>query len=168
MVGLPLQKRISRICGWRKQTVERSFAEAKVNHGLCDARMLGIRNMRKQCFLTAAVQNVKRLVAPLLFPQTPASSAITYVKKRPFAHPRRNPGLQFMAAEVVFHPAAAHRSRRSLVARDFLFHYEIAGPGILPLCKFCKPFARTLSAPPISMGRNPTGLQNQFKGFRPQ
>ena len=25
-----------------------------------------------------------------------------------------------MAAEVVFHPAAAHRSRRSLVARDFV------------------------------------------------
>ena len=55
-----------RIYAWRKQTIERSFAEAKVNHGLRYARMLGIRNMREQCFLTAAVQNIKRLVASLL------------------------------------------------------------------------------------------------------
>ena len=52
-----------RIYGWRKETIERSFAEAKENHGLRYARMLGIRNMREQCFLTAAVQNIKRLVA---------------------------------------------------------------------------------------------------------
>ena len=57
----------SRIYAWRKQTIERSFAEAKDNHGLRYARMLGIRNMREQCFLTAAVQNIKRLVASLLF-----------------------------------------------------------------------------------------------------
>jgi len=55
-----------RIYGWRKETIERSFAEAKENHGLRYARMLGIRNMREQCFLTAAVQNIKRLVASLL------------------------------------------------------------------------------------------------------
>ena len=60
----------NRIYSWRKQTIERSFAEAKVNHGLRYARMLGIQNMREQCFLTAAVQNIKRLVASLrsLFP----------------------------------------------------------------------------------------------------
>ena len=52
-----------RIYGWRKEAIERSFAEAKENHGLRCARMLGIRNMREQCFLTAAVQNIKRLVA---------------------------------------------------------------------------------------------------------
>jgi len=50
-----------RIYSWRKQTIERSFAEAKVNHGLRFARMLGIRNMREQAFLTAAVQNIKRI-----------------------------------------------------------------------------------------------------------
>ncbi len=55
-----------RIYAWRKESIERSLAEAKANHGLCYARMLGIRNMREQCFLTAAVQNNKRLVAPLL------------------------------------------------------------------------------------------------------
>ena len=54
-----------RIYSWRKETIERSFAEAKVNHGLRYARMLGIRNMREQSFLTAAVQNIKRLVASL-------------------------------------------------------------------------------------------------------
>ena len=31
----------NRIYSWRKQTIERSFAEAKVNHGLRYARMLG-------------------------------------------------------------------------------------------------------------------------------
>ena len=47
---------------WRKETIERFFAEAKKNHGLRCARLLGIRNMREQCFLNAAVQNMKRLV----------------------------------------------------------------------------------------------------------
>jgi len=50
-----------RIYSWRKETIERSFAEAKENHGLRFARMLGIQNMREQCFLTAAAQNIKRL-----------------------------------------------------------------------------------------------------------
>ena len=51
-----------RLYNWRKETIELSFAEAKENHGLRFARMLGIKNMREQCFLTAAVQNIKRLV----------------------------------------------------------------------------------------------------------
>jgi len=46
----------------RKQIIEPSFGEAKDNHGLRYARMLGLRNMREQSFLTAAVQNMKRLV----------------------------------------------------------------------------------------------------------
>ena len=59
--SMSLQKRHrgKRIYGWRKETIERSFAEAKENHGLRYARMLGIRNMREQCFLTAAVQNIR-------------------------------------------------------------------------------------------------------------
>lgn len=51
-----------RIYSWRKQTIERSFAEVKENHGLRFARMLGIRNMREQSFPTAAVQNIKRII----------------------------------------------------------------------------------------------------------
>ena len=63
--GFTKTQRGKRIYGWRKETIERSFAEAKENHGLRYARMLGIANMREQCFLTAAVQNIKRLVASL-------------------------------------------------------------------------------------------------------
>ena len=57
-----------RIYAWRKQTIERSFAEAKELHGLRFARMLGIRNMYEQSFLTAAVQNMKRIAKALRFP----------------------------------------------------------------------------------------------------
>ena len=57
-----------RLYAWRKETIERSFAEAKENHGLHFARMLGLRNMREQSFLTAAVQNIKRLVKAFFRP----------------------------------------------------------------------------------------------------
>ena len=56
-----------RLYDWRKETIERSFAEAKENHGLRYARMLGISNMREQSFLTAAVQNIKRLAKAFSF-----------------------------------------------------------------------------------------------------
>lgn len=45
----------------RKQIIEPSFAEAKENHGFRYARMKGLPNMREQSFLTAAVQNMKRI-----------------------------------------------------------------------------------------------------------
>lgn len=45
-----------RLYAWRKETIERSFAQAKELHGLRYARVLGIRNMYEQSFLTAAVQ----------------------------------------------------------------------------------------------------------------
>lgn len=51
----------------RKETIERSFAEAKENHCLRYARMLGRQNTREQSFLTAAVQNIKRLVRAFLW-----------------------------------------------------------------------------------------------------
>jgi len=47
----------------RKQTIELSFAEAKENHGLRTARMLGRANMREQSFLSATVQNMKRITS---------------------------------------------------------------------------------------------------------
>lgn len=56
-----------RIYSWRKQTIERSFAESKELHGLRYARMLGLRNMWEQSFLTAAVQNMKRIASAFLF-----------------------------------------------------------------------------------------------------
>jgi len=52
---------------WRKETIERSFAEGKQHHGLRFARMLGLKNMREQCFLIAAAQNMKRLAKAFSF-----------------------------------------------------------------------------------------------------
>jgi hypothetical protein len=50
---------------WRKETIERSFADAKELHGFRYARMLGITNMYEQSFLTAAVQNMKKIARVL-------------------------------------------------------------------------------------------------------
>lgn len=61
-----------RLYAWHKETIERSFAEAKENHGLRVARMLGLANMREQSFLTTAVQNMKRLVRALFLPFFPS------------------------------------------------------------------------------------------------
>jgi transposase len=46
---------------WRKQTIERSFADAKQLHGLRTARGRGLASMREQSFLTAAAQNIKKM-----------------------------------------------------------------------------------------------------------
>ena len=46
---------------WRKETIERSFADAKELHGMRTAKRLGLQNMREQSFLTAAVQNMKKI-----------------------------------------------------------------------------------------------------------
>lgn len=52
---------------WRKETIERSFADAKQLHGLRTARGTGLASMREQSFLTAAAQNIKKiaLASPL-------------------------------------------------------------------------------------------------------
>jgi transposase len=46
---------------WRKETIERSFADAKQLHGLRTARARGLASMREQSFLTAAAQNIKKI-----------------------------------------------------------------------------------------------------------
>ena len=56
------------IYAWRKQTIERSFADAKQLHGFRYARMRGNANMREQSFLTAAVQNMKKMASLLWKP----------------------------------------------------------------------------------------------------
>ena len=53
---------------WRKQTIELSFADAKQLHGFRYARMRGNANMREQAFLTAAVQNMKKMALLLWKP----------------------------------------------------------------------------------------------------
>ena len=85
-----------RIYAWRKETIERSFAEAKELHGLHHARMLGIRNLYEPSFLTAAVQNMKRMARAF----RPLSSVLSYaLKGRVLSEtaPFRRPGLCFYA-----------------------------------------------------------------------
>lgn len=45
----------------RKETVERSFADAKQLHGHRYARLRGIDKVREQCLLAAACQNMKKI-----------------------------------------------------------------------------------------------------------
>jgi hypothetical protein len=46
----------------RKETIERSFADAKELHGLRYARMRGLARVTEQCLLTAVCQNIKKMV----------------------------------------------------------------------------------------------------------
>jgi len=45
----------------RKETVERSFADAKQLHGHRYARLRGLEKVREQCLLAAACQNMKKI-----------------------------------------------------------------------------------------------------------
>ena len=49
----------------RKETVERSFADAKQLHGHRYARMRGLEKVREQCLLAAASQNMKKIALVL-------------------------------------------------------------------------------------------------------
>ncbi|MDQ6438341.1 IS1182 family transposase [Mesorhizobium sp. LHD-90] len=49
----------------RKETVERSFADAKQLHGHRYARFRGLTRVRVQCLLTAAAQNIKKIAISL-------------------------------------------------------------------------------------------------------
>lgn len=50
-----------RIYKRRKETVERSFADAKQLHGHRYARFRGLKRMAEQCLLAAAAQNIKKI-----------------------------------------------------------------------------------------------------------
>ena len=54
----PIGKKIYRR---RKETVERSFADAKELHGYRYARYRGLNRVKGQCLLAAAVQNMKKI-----------------------------------------------------------------------------------------------------------
>ena len=45
----------------RKETVERSFADAKQLHAHRYARFRGLKAMAEQCLLAAAAQNIKKI-----------------------------------------------------------------------------------------------------------
>jgi transposase len=65
-----LEPRGKKIYQRRKETVERSFADAKQLHGHRYARMRGLNNVREQCLLAATAQNIKK-IALLLGRMTP-------------------------------------------------------------------------------------------------
>ncbi len=56
-----LEPRGQHIYRRRKETVERSFADAKQLHGHRYARMRGLVNVREQCLLAAVAQNIKKI-----------------------------------------------------------------------------------------------------------
>ena len=45
----------------RKETVERSFADAKQHHGHRYARFRGVLKVQMQCLLAATAQNMKKM-----------------------------------------------------------------------------------------------------------
>ena len=49
----------------RKETVERSFADAKQLHGHRYARFRGLKGVAEQCLLAAAAQNIKKIALTL-------------------------------------------------------------------------------------------------------
>jgi len=69
-----LEPQGKRIYERRKETVERSFADAKQLHGHRYARMRGLNNVTEQCLLAATAQNMKKIalllcrITPLLPP----------------------------------------------------------------------------------------------------
>lgn len=51
----------------RRETVERSFADAKELHGLRYARYRGLKNVTEQCLMTAVAMNIKKIACYLHF-----------------------------------------------------------------------------------------------------
>lgn len=68
--GHRLEPEGQRIYQRRKETVERSFADAKQLHGHRYARMRGLNQVSEQCLLAATAQNIKK-IALLLSRRTP-------------------------------------------------------------------------------------------------
>ncbi|HEY1803962.1 MAG TPA: IS1182 family transposase [Terracidiphilus sp.] len=74
-----LQKTGKRIYKRRKETVERSFADAKQLHGHRYARMRGLIKVQQQCLLAATAQNIKKIALLLsrMSTETPLSTLPT-------------------------------------------------------------------------------------------
>ena len=68
----------------RRETVERSFADAKQLHGHRYARMRGLARVQEQCLLAAACQNMKKIAMAALDgpPQHRLWSAVTELARR--------------------------------------------------------------------------------------
>jgi transposase len=68
-----------RIYKRRKETVERSFADAKQLHGHRYARMRGLAKVQQQCLLAATAQNIKKIALLLGTTGPDTSSSILQV-----------------------------------------------------------------------------------------
>ena len=71
-----------RIYERRKETVERSFADAKQLHGHRYARMRGLNNVTEQCLLAATAQNMKKIALLLsrMSPLLPLEQKPTWLR----------------------------------------------------------------------------------------
>ncbi len=67
-----------RIYKRRKETVERSFADAKQLHGHRYARMRGLARVQQQCLLAATAQNIKKIALMInrMGPNTPLAGLL--------------------------------------------------------------------------------------------
>jgi transposase/ssDNA-binding Zn-finger/Zn-ribbon topoisomerase 1 len=81
--GHRLEERGKKIYKRRKETVERSFADAKQLHGHRYARMRGLTNVREQCLLAATAQNIKKIALLLsrMGPQTPPEHSLHLLQR---------------------------------------------------------------------------------------
>jgi hypothetical protein len=64
---LRLTKWGKKVYARRKETVERSFADAKQHHGHRYARFRGLMKVQMQCLLAATAQNMKKMALLALF-----------------------------------------------------------------------------------------------------
>ena len=55
-------KEWKRLLRKRKSLIEGLFGDAKCNHGLSRAKMRGLNKIQEQSFMTAAVQNIKKMI----------------------------------------------------------------------------------------------------------
>ena len=65
--ALRLTKWGKKVYARRKETVERSFADAKQHHGQRYARFRGLMKVQMQCLLAATAQNMKKMALLALF-----------------------------------------------------------------------------------------------------
>lgn len=65
--ALRLTKWGKKVYARRKETVERSFADAKQHHGHRYARFRGLMKVQMQCWLAATAQNIKKMALLALF-----------------------------------------------------------------------------------------------------
>ena len=65
--ALRLTKWGKKVYARRKETVERSFADAKQHHGHRYARFRGLMKVQMQCLLAATAQNMKKMALLALF-----------------------------------------------------------------------------------------------------